>query len=422
MRFELYADRVRGIGHPPREGIIHPSVWMLLAMSCRNLPLLPRLRKLVAPELRVSEISALFLLVSPTVRSIDVSLEREEQEEDLNIAPHVATSLIQSLPLMAPDLEDIKLRTSFDLDGGYLQSFQDFRQLKTLSIPTYTVLDEAMLQTLSITTSLEDLSCNIRLSRPPTLALPPNAFQRLTGLDITGHLDHLVAFIIGCPLPNIARLVLQISSPASRDPRPVASFAAISQHCNRSSLTSFSVFPLCELTASGRDCLMEYFESFLAFPNISAFHFSSLATEPSISDDDLARFGAAWPRLTTFRAEQRWIFSSTHNAASPTLSGVIDLARCCPGLEELHLPKVDVRTLPENLKGSLRHGLRSLAIQNIGVPLSPEEYSDVASVLDNVFPTMSLEHAPPEASRVKNGWKKILQRMQAMRRERGDSD
>ncbi|KAI1788325.1 hypothetical protein LXA43DRAFT_950185 [Ganoderma leucocontextum] len=78
-RFQLYADRVRTMGHPPREGVIHKSVWLLLATRCSGSPLIPRLRKLVASELRVSETSALFLLVSPTLRVIDISFEREDE-------------------------------------------------------------------------------------------------------------------------------------------------------------------------------------------------------------------------------------------------------------------------------------------------------------------------------------------------------
>ncbi|KAI1788324.1 hypothetical protein LXA43DRAFT_1159967 [Ganoderma leucocontextum] len=86
----------------------------------------------------------------------------------------------------------------------------------------------------------------------------------------------------------------------------------------------------------------EYFEPLLAFSGITSFQVYSFLTEPAIHDDDFARFGAAWPQLATFRVVHNWEFArrySLDDTVPPTLSGLIELARRCPGLCTFYVPR-----------------------------------------------------------------------------------
>ncbi|KAI1792180.1 hypothetical protein LXA43DRAFT_365116 [Ganoderma leucocontextum] len=423
-RFQVYAERVRIVAtHPPMKGNIHPSVWFFLASRCKGSPLVPRLRELEAYGLPISEASPLTVLLSPTLRVLELWFALEDEENRLR-SSHIATSLLQTLPLMVPDLEILNYGADLNLGHGYLQSFRHFTRLNTLSMPPDDALNEHMLHILSSITTLRKLSCSIDLSGSSPLALPKGAFQELAELTVKGHSDHLVAFVLACQFPNLVRITLGITQPPSAT-QPQDVFTAVCQRCDSTVLTSFTA-DFGHAFASRPSSLMEYFEPLLAFPNITSFCLIFCLTEPSISNDDLARVGAAWPRLASFCVLQLPNQYSRHGVACPTLSGIVELGRRCPRLTTVRIPELDASTIPERgTTPALGHGLRSVSIRNIRVVslLSLDVYMEVAAVLDRVFPSIDLEDAwsMVDVHGRGKGWDDVLRFMEAMRlgRENG---
>ncbi|KAI1786089.1 hypothetical protein LXA43DRAFT_82522 [Ganoderma leucocontextum] len=375
---------------------------------------MPRLRELVGSYLPISETSPFALLLSPTLRVLDLRFALENKEENRLRFPHIASSLLQTLPLMVPDLEHLSYGAPFNLGQEYLRHFT---RLKSLSAPPNPALNEHRLQILSSITTLQNLSCFIDLSGISSLAFPPHAFQQLTELTIRGYSDHLVTFLLACRLLNLVRINLRshiTQQPSARQPRDM--FSAVCQCCNPTLLTSFAA-DFTHRFASRPSSLMEYLEPLLALPNITSFHLVFFLTEPSIRDDDLARFSAAWPHLASFRVLHRTKQYSEHDVARPTLAGIIELARRCPRLTTFHIPEVDAGVVPENgAVPPLGHGLRSALIENIVPPMSSQAYLEVATVLDRVFPKIDLEDARSMVSSVHGrGWAEVLRFMEAMR-------
>ena len=424
VRLQLYANRIRiasVIG--PRMAEIHPTVWPFLAASCRGAPLMPRLRDFKAFYFSISEVSALAILLTPTLRNFDVWFADEFTAENRPRSPNVSASLLQTLPLMVPELEHFAFNSQgFYLAEPNLHSLMQFKQLKSLSMPENLALQESMLQMLSLITTLQDLSCTLDLSGISAPAFPPQAFQGLTAFTLRGNSDHIVAFVLACEFPNLVRTKFFVTQPPSvGQPRNLST--ALCRRANPTVLSSFVAHFTHAFSA--RPSSLEYFEPLLAFPKIILFQLTFSLTEPSIRDDDLARFGAAWPRLATLSISHRKHYSQPH-VVCPTLSGLIDLARRCPHLTTLYLPELDPRPVPD-LRGvsavpALGHQLRSAWIDNITPPLTLQVYMDVATVVDRVFPWIDL--ADPQVRYYRppgTGWVDVLQYINVMRlgRENG---
>ncbi|KAI1788326.1 hypothetical protein LXA43DRAFT_1183975 [Ganoderma leucocontextum] len=412
-RFQLYADRVLVLlgRSEKREDAIRPSVWLFLAAKCKGSPLMPRLRELFDHDVSIPDVSILVLLISPTLRVVDLWFVLK-CDEDSEIAPHAVSSLLHTLPLMAPDLEHLTYdadfnirRRSVNLGHGHLESFKlHFTRLKTLSIRCAVPLDKHVLQSLSSMSTLQDLSCAIDTRSNSTLTLPRCTFQQLTDLHIEGHLDHLVTFFHVCQLPSLACITLHITEPPiARDPKD--SFAAISQRWNPTVLTSISI------------------EIMHSFPSNSSWHPSSLMQHL----EPLLAVAAAWPRLARFHV---WHVVTPApypqpEPSRPTLSALIELAQRCPDLEKFHIPELDARIVPEeNTVPLLGHGLRHISVKNINPPVSSKIHVQLATVLDRVFPTIDLESVRSGAEMHMfdgEGWREVLRFLEIMRlgRENG---
>ena len=311
--------------------LIHPSIWLYLSTRCKGSPLVPNLRDIVALDVRTSETPALILLMSPSLHSLNIFFAlKAEVEESLN-APHVAASLLQTLPLMAPNLKTFYYDIDISVGHGYVKEFRHFTRLDSLSISSELGLDEAALRMLPAIVTLRNLSVHIDLSRSSSLALRPYTFSHLTELTVSGRCDDLTAFIGACQLPALTDITLSVKQlPRARE--LVDSFAAMCRRFNPALLTLFST-TIIPAPGSGR--LMQYIEPLAAFPNIERFDLWSSSVIPSIPDDDLARFGAAWPRLTRFHVShlvsKRGVLPP--GFVPPTVSGLVELARRCPHLE-----------------------------------------------------------------------------------------
>ena len=388
---------------------------------------MPRLRILRADNIPIREISVFTLLISPTLRAVNVSFVLEE-EDDADMAPHAVDSLLHTIPLVVPDLEDFSYDVDFtlvcgrvNLVDGHLESFRlHFTRLTTLSICCEVVIDSDHIpRSLSSIPTLQSLTLTtITLPSGFALALPENRFEQLKDLHLGGHFHHLTAVVQACQLPRLVSMSLETFHPSTgRDTRGL--LTAIRQRCDLALLTSFSLKIFYKFAGAPPPpkSLMEHFEPLLAFPNVASFYFHCHYIVPPVQDDDLIRFGTAWPHLTSFDVSNSARQYSQPSVARPTLSGLVEFAQRCPRLHALHLPELDASVLPE--KGTvplLRHKLRRLAIWTVMVTPESESgvYMQVAAVLDRVFPAIDLEHTQFR-SVGRRGWRDILQFMEAMR-------
>ena len=415
-RFQVYASRIH-VAAIYGSGIaeIHFSVWPFLAVSCRGAPLMPRLRELKAYCFSTSQIAALALSLTPTLRIFQIWFALDDfKDETRSRSPHVSASLLQTLPLLVPDLEYFMYGAGFNLPEPCLQSLMRFKNLKSLYTPSNVALREPMLQTLSSITTLQNLSCRIDLSDISAPTFPPHAFQGLTNLTLHGHSDHLLAFILACEFTNLVCTKFCITQPPSVG-QPRQMWTALCQRANPALLTSIAAH-FAHAFATRPRFLMEYVEPLLEFPGIAFFELAFPYTEPSIRDDDLARFCAAWPRLATFYIEHGRQYSQP-DVGRPTLTGIVEFARQCPSLTTLYIPELEPSPLPDkSTVPAFGHRLRSMWINNVKPPLTLQVYTDVAMVVDYVFPWINLTHLPtlyygPSGQ----GWLEVLQLVHVMR-------
>ena len=369
-----------------------------------------------------SETSALALLLSPTLRILNMQFSTSyEPDEEYKIAERVVLSLFQTLRLMAPDLESLEYALDIDLDHEHMESFGHLTRLKTLSVGTGTPVNEHALRMLSNISALRELSCHIDLSHSPAFPRPRYTFQQLTSLFIHGQFDSLNAFMQASQLPGLANIALRIwQLPGAGE--LVDAFAAVCKRCDPALLTSFSVDFAWSIATPHPipSCVLQYLEPLLALPNIVSFHLKfSHKFMPSIHDDDLSRFGGAWSRLSSFRVSVISRRFSQPRVARPTLFGLIDLARRCPGLNVFQIPELDMNVplLEKDAALPLGHGLQIFLIRHVMLP-SPESpaFLEAATLLGRLFPSIDVEDAQstmmePSAEK----WKKFLGLLDAVR-------
>ena len=383
---------------------------------------MPLLGELFTYDLQTLDTSALVFLLSPTLRDLHIVFGLH-YDDDLRLAQDVTTSFFQTLPLMAPNLESIRYDLDVDIGYEHLESFVHFTRLKTLSIGSEGTLDGRALEILSNIATLQFLSCpSIDFSNSPTFPRAQYVFQQLTNLLLRGHLDHFPIFMRTCQLPNLARIEFYVEQPPSAG-EPSDAFAAICQRCNPALLVSFNLFVNYAHRAPHPYSLLHSLEPLLALPNIKIFHIAFRLIMPSIHDDNLAQFGRAWPRLRSFNISGYPTRTSYEpEIMRPTLAGLVALARGCPRLSSFGVPRLDMSIVPEKTVAlPLGHGLRYLSVRDDVTLPSPESpaYSDAATVLDRVFPSIDLKKARLKGREVR-GWGEFLEYLGTVRRGRED--
>ncbi|KAM5544958.1 hypothetical protein V8D89_001069 [Ganoderma adspersum] len=389
--------------------------------------MIPRLHYLLVVDLHLSEIPAIVLLLSPSLRTLDILFAIKE-EEDRQIAPHVVDSLLRTLPLMAPNLETFSCDIDLRLGHGYVNEFRHLARLKMVAIHSEDALDEGALRTLSAIATLQGLTCTIDRSSSSALTLHPYVFPHLKGLHVMGSFDDLTAFIKACHLPSVTGLILRVKEPPSAG-KPADSFATICGRFNPLLLTSFTVAIRDAFTSESPrpGSLLQYFEPVLAFPDIESFHLSFSHIIPSIRDNDLARCGAAWRHLSSFRVSHLVIGQDAPEPPDfvrPTLSGLVDLARRCPHLESFRAPALHAKVFPDkNTTLPLSHNLRALSITDSvtlsSLNLKSRAFLEVVGVIDQVFPSIKLpDNAPAKATKNMKGWDKLTGLLKTMRLRR----
>ena len=81
---------ITGTFGPELLDLVHSSVWLYLSARCKGLPLMPYLSAISAFDVRTSEAPALILLMSPSLRSLNIWFALEDEADERLSAPHVA--------------------------------------------------------------------------------------------------------------------------------------------------------------------------------------------------------------------------------------------------------------------------------------------------------------------------------------------
>ncbi|PIL33807.1 hypothetical protein GSI_04432 [Ganoderma sinense ZZ0214-1] len=149
----------------------------------------------------------------------------------------------------------------------------------------------------------------------------------------------------------------------------------------------------------GTRSLARYLKPLLAFSLIEHCHLIFHHTPPSVCDTDLALLGDVWKKLQSLelRHTRHILHGWAHptDVQRPTLFGLIELARRCPGLIRVHLPELDARTLPKTSRVSrLGHSVREVSFNHVHYASThAERPCAVAAVLDTVFPALDVANS-----------------------------
>ena len=149
--------------------------------------------------------------------------------------------------------------------------------------------------------SLRELEIALAVEDPAAFALvtdgAQNAFQNLKSLTLWGALQHLTQFIVSIHTPNLTSISLNLTTNAGYGADallgPLASICChIPQTVSGLHLTFGTAFRV----PSGHS-LAGLLEPALSLGSLECVGIFFHEYVPSIRDDDLARFGAAWPQL-----------------------------------------------------------------------------------------------------------------------------
>ncbi|KAM5544945.1 hypothetical protein V8D89_001056 [Ganoderma adspersum] len=396
-KLRRYATRVREIAYSSEPNQVHRSVWTFLAIQCEGLPLFPCLHNLEAREISLDDLSSLFLLLSPSLRSLYLSFKRGGR----SAAPQVSLLALQHITQVAPHLSSFHMSGDHYITGDHVSILQNFSGLTDLSVGSGLPLNGPMLLQLSASSSIDSLSVSIRCIHSTDLQSIDNGFRDLHKLTIRGHFNDLIKFIISSHLPSLNELVLQVTDSKSFLPRQFCRrLGLICQHPGLpGSLTRIGCEFSSGITGARQDTLMLYLEPLLSFPLVEHCHILFRNDPPSICDGDLIKLGDAWGNLQSL--EVRPIPSNPAYGwhpppplaciELPTLFGLTQLARRCPNLAHIHLPELDASERPKaSMVPCLGHAIRVISFDDMRyASRSSDKPCTVAAVLDITFPKLN---------------------------------
>ena len=440
-KFESYASRVREIGYSTSIKEVHPSVWTFLTVKCEGSTLLPHLCRLEARGLSPDDLSPLFLLLSPSLRSLSLSFGRKSGEDVA--APEVIIITLQHATQVAPRVESFHISSHNRFSRNHLSKLQQFSKLTELSLGATFVFDETMVRQLSTTTSLRSLSIAIGHIQSSSLQDLADNFQSLNRLALRGDLTDLANFILAFSLPHLDALTLQANDcnkPQTFRPQ----FASICQHLAPStSLTRIDLEFRSGMIVQRQETLLQYLEPLLSFPGMERCNLIFYNTAPSVCDEDLIRLGDAWPNLQYLNFKEfttdneRYgqyskyghLWCNAPDIQHPTVLGLTELARRCPTLRYIHLVTADVSALPSvDAVSHLDHPMREMSFDHVhNAASSGQTRCAVAEVLDAAFPKLSISLSGGHRlliGRPETGhqWRRILMLVRIMRRRRKHPD
>ena len=411
---------------------MHPSVWTFLAIKCENLPLLPRLCDLDVYDLFLDELSPLFLLLTPSLRSLSLSFveDRDKARRD----SQVTVLVLQHIARVSPHIKTFQMSGYHCFTSGtHLSMLQTFAELTELSLDSDEFgLDGATLCQLSTTTSFKALAITITSSDPSSLQPLRDNFRLLRKLALKGRLEDLVGLILACSLPVLNTLSLQVKH-CDTPTQLTSKLASLCQHPDLAkSLTHIGIDFPSGITTQRFETLSQYLGPLLSFRKVERCDLNFRNTAPSVCDDDLIRFADAWPDLQHLnirgcatvhnenwddwnrrgRYGDAWSCDSVPDIQHPTVLGLTELARRSPALRYVHLVTLDIE-IPLSMpsRPTAYPHLRELLCEHVhNARVSAGWRCAVAELLGTAFPRLDVELSKAECAypNIRADWRRIM--------------
>ena len=185
---------------------MHPSAWMFLSIQCGGSSLLPRLHDLDANNLLLDDLSPLFLLLSPSLRSLSLRFKSEEDRRGYILDPSpVAILVLPHIARLVPNLKGFHMPGRHSFTGKHLSMLRNFDGLTELSLGSGFFFNGTMHHQLSTMTSLCALSITVAPHDGDSTDLGPfsHSLRWLHKLTLGGHLEDIVTIILACHFPLI---------------------------------------------------------------------------------------------------------------------------------------------------------------------------------------------------------------------------
>ncbi len=408
-KLQSYANRVHELAHFSRPDQVHPSVWTFLAIKCEGSPLFPRLYDLEAREIFLNDLSSLFLLLSPSLRSLHLSFKGDSK---LSTVSQIAFLALVHITQTAPRITSFHMSGDHHITREHVSILHNFSRLADLSLGPGLTLDGPMLLQLSTSISLDTLTVSIHNIHSTDLQSLDNGFRSLRKLTVRGTLNHLVKFMLSSLLPHLDEIMLQVIDSGSVNQKKL--YRGLASICQHSGLPGSLTRVGCEFCSGvareRQDTLVRDLKPFLeSFPLVEHCHFTFYDTPPSICDGDLTQLGDTWANLQSLEIRSRHRLNEWYDLQRlgppadilrPTLSGLAELARRCPSLVRVHLPELDATTLPRmNTVARLGHSVREVSFDNVRYAArSSGKPCAVAAVFDIAFPKLDVSNSMPASA------------------------
>ncbi|CDO72616.1 hypothetical protein BN946_scf184985.g35 [Trametes cinnabarina] len=352
-------------------------------------------------SIEVKEPAGYLLLLSPAIRHLGIAFDHSivKAHDNMYVYQRDPEAAAVLLPVV---ISKVPLLSELCIDGG-------LEQLPSPLLEPLARLTQLQSLTLMYSGTAEDLSTVVILSRLPLLhsldisvhfqtgkvsGKPfSGAFHTLRELNVRGRLDDIVQLFETFTFESLdTKLRVQVvNTPA--DSTLKDQFSRIASKLRRD-IRTLELFFTDRILSSNRTYpLAELFAPCLALRYLTTVYLQFAVHVPHITDDDLASFASAWPKL-----EHLVIGYPSHgfhgirrmdDPTQPTLGALFPFAQHCPDLYSLFIPLIDVTTIPpvQSIPAvghkALKH-LRILAFQG-WISANP---IDIAVVIDILFPTL----------------------------------
>ncbi|KAI0740692.1 hypothetical protein C8Q76DRAFT_708670 [Earliella scabrosa] len=351
----MYAARIHDLGCPPTLADIQLETWDVIASRLHGAPLFPRLQHL---EITVSlwYASGLLLLLSPSIRFLRVSLERETSLDWSEFVHFLVKStfgntLIQSTSRSPPHLqhsEQLWATTPKATAHFRAATVGRFDRLNSISVahslPVTGDTLEALstlphLRRLEVYTDLQKLNLNLK-----------GGFASLTNCLLRSNkVSDLIQIMSSISLPKVVELHMSVSNAEYNAIHQL--LCVVPQAVSADVLTAFAIgiwSPLEEGDPIPSDAPLSLRTVFEPVFELRAVRDLWVRLPPrwlAIDDAGLWALADGWPRLQRVNLGCQTDSSPRNIARRPSLLGVAVMAHRAQELFEIQLPEVDATVM-----------------------------------------------------------------------------
>ncbi len=340
-------------------------------------------------------VAPLVLLLCPSLREVAISFD--ETPSGGGHLSDVLGSVLQNLALTAPHLKELKLLGNHSLGREHLLYLERFISIQDICLSHHFYLDDAILQALSEIPTIRHLFVAVRLGRGGRKEALDfgDRFHGLRNLELRGTHKDVSDVVAAMSAPRLDLIALEFTDSPSMN----APFSAIAPHIpdtitGYSCTFSAALDPLPKSLADLLDSLPS------RMPKLVSFDLTSEKSPLSVTNDDLARLGDAWPLLRHFTIRQSADRFNLEGVRRPHVSALAALAKRCPKLKTLNLPELDIaKPTGANTNNAipiplLDHRLKELLFQSISISPTKAQH-EAAVAIDMMFPHLDLRTMRP---------------------------